>query len=231
MHYESDTSYETVCGKIASFEHDYSPENPRDWGNLGKLYIKGGDHVSVEEDHDFDSEFLVSYARSKDIEEIQLFLEQNFETEYSLEEIESLIEKAQREIAAILPVYRYDHGQVCYSTTPFSSSFDSGLTGYIYATKKDTIEAFGVKNCGIVVSKRAELIIKSEIETYSQWANGDVFGIKVFDSIEDYETGDDSDACWGFYFNEDGYSFADCLNSHFGLKLKINESKKEGVAA
>lgn len=122
----------------------------------------------------------------------------------------------------LLPVYRFEHGNVAYQTTPFSCQWDSGLNGVIFTTNKQIKKNYGVKKVGLVASKRAEVCLKGEVETFSQWASGEVYGIKLFDSQEDYESDNDSDACWGFYLDDKNYDFAAAVKDHFGVELQCN---------
>lgn len=79
----------------------------------------------------------------------------------------------------ILPVYRYEHGSLAYNTQGFHCRWDSGQCGYIYATKKDAIKEFGKKNFTKTVKERALACLVSEVETYSNWANGQCYGYVV----------------------------------------------------
>jgi len=72
----------------------------------------------------------------------------------------------------LMPVYILDHSSVSFSTTPFNESWDSGLIGYIYATAED------IKESG-VERDLVKDILTSEVDTYSQWANGNVYGYEL----------------------------------------------------
>ena len=136
MNHLQDTAYQTTDGKIVSFTQDTSPESPREWDNLGQLMIKGGrNHISCDEHEDYNTGLLVAYHDEMTAEEAQSFLSYNG-TYMELSEIRSAFAEFKREIAVILPVYRYEHGGVAYNTTGFSCSWDSGKIGVIFATKK-----------------------------------------------------------------------------------------------
>lgn len=112
-----------------------------------------------------------------------------------------------------LPVYKYEHSGIALSTSnasyPFNCQWDACLAGYIVATRDSIYEQCGWKYITKNRRKKVEEILKAEIETYSQWLNGEVYGFKVFsgvanvadDAIE--EEGKDEDQCWGFYSIKD----------------------------
>lgn len=87
-----------------------------------------------------------------------------------------------------LPVYALVHGGVSLSTSPFSCPWDSGMCGVIFLPW-ETAKAQGFKS-----RKAASAALASEIETYSAWLEGAVFGYEVTDPH-----GDHMDSCWGFY--------------------------------
>lgn len=101
-----------------------------------------------------------------------------------------------------LEVWKYEHGGVAFRATergagrPFSCPWDSGRWGII-AVRKDTVrKEYGCKRITAAIREKVIGLLESEIETFSQWANGDVFGYTITDS-DDNEIQDGS--CWGFY--------------------------------
>lgn len=96
-----------------------------------------------------------------------------------------------------LPVWKYEHSGVMYraaESNPFSCRWDSGQVGYIWVRKETVRAEYGVKR--ITPATRAKVldVLKAEVETYSQWANGETYGFKIYDQ----EDGDELDSCWGF---------------------------------
>lgn len=86
------------------------------------------------------------------------------------------------------PVYALVHSGVSLSTSPFSCLWDSGFCGVIYIPwEKAKAEGFKTR-------KAARAALASEIETYSAWLEGAVFGYEVTDP-----KGNHVDSCWGFY--------------------------------
>lgn len=93
-----------------------------------------------------------------------------------------------------LPVYRFEHSGVAYSTTPFNCHWDSGEVGYIFTTP-ERIKAMGLEDRSI---DEITKYLANEIETYSQWANGEVLYFVVEDGFQN-----EIDSCHGFYSVED----------------------------
>lgn len=97
-----------------------------------------------------------------------------------------------------VPVYIYEHGNICLSTTPFSCPFDSYQIGEILVFKDKIKEEFSVKRFTKKVTEelteKIALVIENEVSIYSDFLSGDVYGFQV---IEDDESV--SDSCYGFY--------------------------------
>lgn len=96
----------------------------------------------------------------------------------------------------VLPVYIYDHSGITLSTMPFSCPWDSGQLGIIYATlsRKEKL--------GVAFSDVGKQL-QDEIETYSQYVGGDVYGFTRFKEVVCETCGNREeeviDSCWGFF--------------------------------
>ena len=152
---------------------DFYPESPREWDNLGKLFIK---------------------TRSV----------------YNTECTEEDVKKAP----VRLQVYKYEHSGIALSTSnasyPFNDPWDSCLAGYIIAKREDILKEFNAKRLTAKLKDKVVEILKNEIEIYSQYIDGEVYGFKVFSGIDDgvpdeeiEEVGTEEDSCWGFYSVQD----------------------------
>jgi hypothetical protein len=95
----------------------------------------------------------------------------------------------------ILPVYKYEHGVVIFSTTPFSCPFDSGQVGYIYCEKDKVVEVWG--DYSPESQQKALNCLRLEVETYSDWANGYCYGFKKYDKYNEDDE-EEIDSCYGF---------------------------------
>ena len=175
---------------LLKIEYDDMNESPREWDNLGTMvcwkrnYILGDDH-----NYDNNREFMeVLSEELSDIEPERLYSKTD-------EQLMSIIEK----YAVILPIYKYEHSGISLNTKGFSCRWDSGQVGWIYVTKKQVREEYGAKRVSQKLKERIEDYLKGEVDTYSQYVAGEVFGF----ILEDKETGNEIDSCWGFY----GYDF------------------------
>lgn len=119
-----------------------------------------------------------------------------------------LIQKAKKQgvIFHSMPVYMYEHGNIALSLKPFHCPWDSGQLGEIFVFTDDVKNEFSVKRFGKKIKTDIlEKIIKnmvSEIETYSQYLSGDVYGFQIVDEDDNI-----IDSCYGFYgsdFQENG---------------------------
>lgn len=79
---------------------------------------------------------------------------------------------------AILPIYRFEHSGVAYSTTPFGDPWDSRLVGLAYADADDAVKTLG-KEAKRLTRKGLELLLRNGVEEYSLWVNGDVYIMEV----------------------------------------------------
>ena len=94
----------------------------------------------------------------------------------------------------VLPVYAYIHSGVALNTTGFSCPWDSGQSGFIYENKAEIRKEFGVKRISPKLRKQVENRMKAEIEVFSKYLNGEVYGFVIED-----EQGEEVDSCWGFF--------------------------------
>lgn len=167
------------AGLTIEIHTDDSPMNPRtEYDNVGKLVIFEGRRSNFAGVDELNGEFKLEDFPNWD----------EMDTE--------VLKRYPR--AELLPVYRYEHGDVAYNTTGFNDSWDSGRVGFILCTREDVIKEWGKKIATAKAREHARGYLACEVETYSQWANGEVFGYIVKD-----EHGNDMDdlheSCWGFY--------------------------------
>ena len=178
-----------VVVKLDSGESHYSP---REFSNLGKLFLKG----SVDENKgEYNAEVLIAFSKGYDIESACDFA-LKIGSVNSKSELRKEYRKIKSEVGVALPVYRYEHSGVAFSTKPFSCPWDSGLAGVIFATKKDIRSELSVKLVNSNNIKKTVSSLKSEIDSYSKWANGEVYTVSIYS-----ECGEMLDSCGGIYLN------------------------------
>ena len=93
-----------------------------------------------------------------------------------------------------LPVYAYVHSGTQLSTTPFSCPFDSGPAGFIACRREDAKGWFGKD----VPEDRVLEVLRSEVEEFSKFLQGDVYNITI------YVDGKEEETVGGFY----GFDYA-----------------------
>ena len=93
-----------------------------------------------------------------------------------------------------LPVYAYVHSGTQLSTTPFSCPFDSGPAGFIACSHEDAKGWFGKD----VPEDRVLEVLRSEVEEFSKFLQGDVYNITI------YVDGKEEETVGGFY----GFDYA-----------------------
>jgi len=106
---------------------------------------------------------------------------------------EELIEHIQRDDIFALPVYMYEHSGIALSTTPFSCEWDSGQVGYIFVTYDKMLNVFGE-----VDLNRAQECLVSEIEEYSNYLKGEVYGYQIYKKGDCEYCSDSVHSCWGY---------------------------------
>ena len=112
----------------------------------------------------------------------------DFQTPQDFNEWKNL-EISTGEDFTILPLYLYDHSGITMSVNQFSCPWDSGQVGWIFVTKSK------LKKEKIDI-KRAEDILRAEVEEYDKYLTGDVWGYVIKDGKNVLGS------CWGFYDKE-----------------------------
>ena len=99
------------------------------------------------------------------------------------------------DIYVTLPIYMYDHSGITISHSPFSCRWDSGLLGWHYITKQAVEKNWpSLQHDEVALRDAVERCLTSELKTYDQYLQGQVYGYRITD-----EEGDEVDSCWGFY--------------------------------
>lgn len=157
-------------GLTIRIEQDDDPMSPRECDNLGTMAYW---HRNFKLGDD-------QPAQSPD----------DFEKDYL-----SNIEKSG---GIILPLYLYDHSGLVMNTTGFSCPWDSGQVGWIYVTADDIRKECSTKRISKQLREQVTKSLRAEVESYSQYLSGEVYGYIIEDNEED-----PIDSCWGFFGSED----------------------------
>lgn len=116
------------------------------------------------EDYDNDKSFVEDYL----IEAVEY-------DENIIGEIQSVIDRV---IPVLLPLYLYDHSGLSISTSSFSCGWDSGIVGFIYATKEKVKAEWG--ESPDAVDKALEYL-RGEVETYDTYLTGNIYDYTIYD--------------------------------------------------
>jgi hypothetical protein len=85
----------------------------------------------------------------------------------------------------MLPLYLYDHSGITMNTTGFSCGWDSGQVGFIYVTKYQLKQEYGISKVMPIHWKKAEERLKAEVKVYDRYIRGDVYCYTIHDKNED----------------------------------------------
>ena len=149
-------------------------ESPREWSNLGYFITKDSNYNSPDKNEVLKRIVANTGDIAKDQEEHIKLIKKEVE------------EQTDEKVIAIYPVVKYEHSGVSYSLGT-NHGFDCSNNGFYIVTDKTAKEVGTAK-------KDFKRIIEGEIETYNQYANGNVYCFTLYD-----EDGELEDSCSGFY--------------------------------
>lgn len=185
-------------GKTIKIYQDETPEDPREWDNLGTMVCWNRRHnlgdVKKPGDHD-------DYMR-------RLAFECGTPVDTDRCDMSTIWKILDRHYL-IMPLGLLDHSGLHMwvgggSHWSDSAGWDSGTVGYIYVSHKKIREEWSVKcvrhkvkihHCGTkkAIDYAKERLV-GEVETYDQYLTGDVYGYVVEGS-----SGEDIGSCWGYF--------------------------------
>lgn len=133
---------------------------------------------------------------------------------------QDFLEDVPADTVVRLPVFLLDHSGLRLSTGSFGDPWDSGQVGWIFARLDQVRDAFNVDQVTPAIRARAEGILRSEVEEYSHYLSGDVFGYMLERAVPcgcdlhcacppTYTKEDES---WGFYGSD---FFANGMSSNW----------------
>lgn len=163
---------EQYKGHLIEIEHDQSPMNPRtEFDNLTDFHCLNGRYNLGEHRH-IDST-----------------------------EINEVVREAKAQGDMVLNLYAYIHSGVALSLESFHgrlpqghAEFDSGQCGVVIIRRENMLREFSKKRWTKTLRTRAYGIAKSDVETFTAYLNGCVYGY-VIDGGEE--------SCWGYYSVEE----------------------------
>ena len=169
--------HETKECPLLSIEYSEDIDSPREWSNAGYFVIAGDRYNSPDK-----NEYLEGAIKECKANTLEQHI-QNIKNELS--------ENFDEKVLEVLPVAKYEHGNVQYylsDTVP--NGFDSGICGFYIITAQSWKENVG----GKYTREKAEKIIAGELEIYTQWCNGEVYSYTFYNL-----NGEIVDSCCEFY--------------------------------
>lgn len=161
--------------------HDQDAESPRAWdGSIGYFLTQEDKYNSPD-----GTEHPLYRIMIETVEDA-------ISTDDHMQRIKAQATSEDIHIAYIYPVNRYEHGNIIYRRGT-AKGFDYSNCGFFIVTKEKLKET-GMKNA----KTNIERSIDQELKTYTNWANGEVYGFTLHD-----EDGNEIDSYWGFFDIED----------------------------
>jgi hypothetical protein len=153
-----------------------------------------------------------SYTRSMNGSKTDPFELAGYELDYEdrdedIEKIETFMRNNSRYL--VLPLYKFEHSGVAYSTVPFSCRWDSGQMGWLLIDRDE----MGWSRWSAKRKAQAIKLAESALVTYSSWCNGDVYRFDITVTDEGYG---------GYFSQEDAIA---------GAEEYINEYEVKPLAA
>lgn len=162
-------------GLKVTIHYDENPESPREWDNLGTMICSHRNYNLGDEQFDSD----------------------DFE---GWEDLEKHL-REDRDACLVLPLYLYDHSGIKMytkgeTTIMHHQAWDSGQVGFIFMTRETYDENYGDEAMADQEEANIKAIkaLESEVKTYSQYIEGNVYGF----TVEHPEEGE-VDGCWGYF--------------------------------
>lgn len=208
-------------------------EDPRNWENLGIMacwhsrYDLGDDSPQKQRSEMYLYEILQEWYSEE-------WIEEHYQDMDTSEFITWAIEQLEKH-AIVLPLVLLDHSGLWMQTgNSFScdpGGWDTSRVGFIYITNSQALKEMQWKRLTKKRREKIEDYLSGEVETYSQYLSGDVYGYQIEPKESNNIECDDS--CWGFYgyewekngLQEYAYNAIDvCINEY---RKKVKEEKKE----
>lgn len=166
----------THRGLIVSLHYDQDCESPREHDNLGTI-------IAWHRRYDLADKHAPKHIDPQDFD--------------------------PNEYPICLPVWMYEHSGIALScgsrTGQFADRWDSGQLGWIYVTRETLLREYSAKRLTKRILERAEAVLRSEIEEYSKYVEGQCYGYTIRAEAGTAELdADEEDSCWGFI----GYEYA-----------------------
>lgn len=155
-------------------QYDDSPESPRQWDNLGYFITVDRQYHSPDRYPTLKTIIEEASEESENVEEHMKLITRRIKNDLG------------EKVLAIYPVVKYEHGNVSYRRGT-QHGFDYSNNGFYIVTDR-TAKIIGTPK------KNFEKVIDQELDTYTKWANGEVYSYTLYNADSEVE-----DSCSGFY--------------------------------
>lgn len=164
---EPETVIELKDGHLLEVHRDLMAESPREYDNFGiMLYAHGRYELG---DRTFNHYLYSSWG-------------------------EALVGECGKPKDIIyLPLFLYDHSGITMNTTGFSCPWDSGQVGWIYVTKENVRQEYGVKRITTSLTEKVKTHLQAEVAEFDKYIMGETFYYILKD-----KSGEEIDSCSGF---------------------------------
>uniref|UniRef100_A0A6M3K9X0 Uncharacterized protein n=1 Tax=viral metagenome TaxID=1070528 RepID=A0A6M3K9X0_9ZZZZ len=162
-------TFDREDGYTIEIWQDESCESPREWDNLGTIVYNGGRHILG--DVEFGGRINGEY----------------------IPELEEWEQWTEEEGVIYLPVFAYIHSGIAMNTGGFGDPWDSGQSGFVFVRKEKVRREWRKKRISKKLLGTVYNVLRGEVETFGQWANGECYGYVVKD-----KDGEEVESCWGF---------------------------------
>lgn len=186
-HFVTEGSVNLSGDEIPTVESEFEPWNVGVYGGCEALAIDKG-YASWDEYEFTCSQYGVDTEESGSLQDcVNCYLKHRCDalSDWRTDNLDFWSEKKALidflETHTVLRVFKYEHSGVAYNTSGFSCPWDSGQVGYISAP--NTLDVPDV-----------EKYLEGIVETFSNWACGNVWGYRVED-----KDGEEIASCWGFF--------------------------------
>lgn len=152
-------------GQTLEIHQDQYGESPREWDNICQL-------ICFHKRYNLGDKHNINHG--------------------DYESWDDLVDNNFSEDDIVVNIYMYDHSGISIATKPYRCPWDSGQVGIAVIKKAKIKQEYGTYSDA--TKAMARKCLESEIETYNQYLQGEVYGYVLKD-----EQGEEIDSCWGFY--------------------------------
>jgi hypothetical protein len=162
----------TTNATTITVKYDINPMSPRELDDFTTLFSAHSRYAIDQYEGKKQDEVRLALADSE-------LVEYDDHDDYQVSDLYEIAQEARDTIAAVLPVYMYEHSGVTLNTSGFSCPWDSGQIGFICITKERAKELLGVSNLTEEHTQKLYETLEQEVAMLSKYLEGDIYTIEV----------------------------------------------------